>query len=363
MVSETIRNRLSVIRESGDIELLLHTLVELSESVPLFSSSIDLVRDWIVESRELAAQCIVDRGIEVRQAVRHAEVLLVQGQAIPAYAMARRTESRAKDCAELGLQDRAVAVAGRALVRLGRHDEARTLLERITSKRLHPSLDDSLAPALCFLAIGEAHLCEGRYAGAIAPLTEALSRLPATAGTARYRWDILMSLAMLEHSACNFESMGDRLSAALELASECDAHDAVAASRLMLGAVARLRAEHPKQWFDAALSSLPFEDMKRSHWSVRRFIVDRLLGLIGARSLDELVKRTGEQAQGCGRDRDLVGYIMLVSLAAALDDAAGRSAAAISLLERVQQRLVEQGQAEAVAVLGQHQQALSDRRS
>jgi hypothetical protein len=358
MISESIRIRLSELRESGDIEGLVYALVQLAESTPLFSNSAVLVRDWIVESRELAATCILDPGLEVRQSLRHAQVLLALGQPVPSYAMARRAEALAKKHAELGLQDRAIAVASRALVRMGRHEDALTLLEGVASRQLHPLLEDSLAPALCFLAVGESHLCEGRYSGASGPLEEALSRLDESPAFDRLRWDVLMGLAMLDHRFCALDRMTDRLEQALTLAERHQAVDACIATKLVFCAISRARSQSPVGWLEDVLSMAGTSLPLRSRWRTHRYITERLIRLVSARSYAELSKLVGEQATSCGADRDLLGYLILVSIAAAVEDAAGRLDSSKSLLVHVTERLREQDQLDASKVLQLHKEAL-----
>ena len=136
------------------------------------------------------------------------------------------------------------------------------------------------------------------------------------------------------------------------------ASDAAAAATLVLASTARVRSEDPKPWFEEVLYSAGDAMGPTSRWSRRRHILDRLLSVGKARSYADLSKLLGDQASGCGRDRDLVGYLVLVSIAAATEDAAGRRAGAESLLQNVAERLASQQQEEACGVLQTHIDAL-----
>ena len=360
MIDDATRRRLSDIRDSGDLELLATALMELATSTPLFHRSAPMVQEWIVESRQLSARCVVDAAIEARQNLRQAEVLLVLGQAAPALALARRAEAQSMANSELGLQDYSLAVAGRSLVRLGRYDDAISLLQRVASRQVHPSLDNPDAPALCFLAVGEAHLLEGQYEGASGPLEEALRRLSQTPRTDRLRWDALMALALLDHHQQAPEKMQKRLDEAMLLAERNTAWEATAAVRLARAVVARVIGEDPTDYLRPILIADDlYSGAPASQWSVQRYILDRVTALVGARSYVELSRRVGEQAMHCGSDRDLMGYLFFVALASAIRDAAGSRREAKELLSQVHGRLSAQGQSTSAAnILRWHEAAL-----
>ena len=353
MIDEETRSRLSAIRESGDLERLAVALVDLAEVTPLFNNRARLVGDWIAESRQLSEHCVVDAAIGTRQSLRQAEVLLVLGQPAPALALARRAEAQAKAIAEMGLEDASRAVASRALVRLGQHQDALELMQHISTRSVHPLLDAPRAPGLCFLAVGEAYMREGCLQYAKMPLQETIKSLQAVPASERLLWDTHMALAVVAAREREPDVMSTHLQAASEIATHAQAQEASASTWLLQATFARTSGAEPAEAFLAALRSTGTASLPpRSPWTEQSYILDRLLAFSGGRSYDEFLTRAGQQAAQCGKARDLLGYILFVALASAVRDASGARAAAKQLLVDISGRLSGQDQPAAAELLG-----------
>ncbi len=349
----SLQEDLEAAREAGDEHAMVQAIISLAQSTPLFADNHTQVRDWIVEGSDLASRSVLKPWQEVLQVVRSAEVFLTAGAAREAFDVASEACRMAAKATLPGLEDRSWMIQARALVRLERQDDAVGLFKRIIERDLPPAKEDAIAPGMAFLAVGEAHLYEGRYEGAYEPLQRVLTLLPRRKAVDRLRYDALVGLGMLDHRQGELETAAIRYEAAMQLAHKHRSRPEKVESLLLMGSLCRGQGKkttahgHLKQAIalSGQLSSPP---------SYLVFPTERLRNLVGCGSAQELIQRATDLARDCGAVGDLMGYVQLTTLVAALTDHEDGPLKAIQMLEQVSAGLEEGGQATAAGVLRRH---------
>ena len=360
---DPLSDGLKAARQSGDERAVVEALVAQAEAAPLFARNLDRVHDWLVESRDLAHRVVLRPRIEVLVVARQAEVFLAGGSPASAAEIAREARDLARRLGEPGLEDRAALLQARALVRLGHQDDAVAVFEAVVERELGPGeREERVVPGMAFLAVGEAHLFEGRYAGAYRPLEQAIGLLPREKYADRLRWDALVGLGMLDHRGGDIDAAAVRYAAAVELA---DAHQSVTEqveSLLLMGTLQRGqgRREEARRLLERALALS--SELGTPH-PMAPFPTERLRGLVGSESMDQLIDRAIELAGSCGAQHDLMGYVQLTTLVAALLDMAGQSRRARETLDQVASTLEAHGVPEEAGVVRWHRRAYEDPRA
>ncbi len=353
---EKLLRGLQEAREEGNEHLVSQCLLLLSESTPLFADHVSEVKDWIRESRDLAVRTVLPPRQEIGQVLRSAECFLAEGSARTAFDIATEGCQQAHNADLPSLEDRGWIVSSRALVRLGRQDDAVGLFHQIVDRELAPEEEDPIVPGLAFVAVGEAHLFEGRYDGAHGPLERAVGLLPENSAADRYRYDALVGLGMLDHRLGSFDTAALRYSAAMQLADTHESRPEQVESQLLMGSLCRGQgdrvAAHQHLKRALTLSKDLSPPMTYLH-----FPTERLRNLIGCADASETIDAATELARDCGGRGDLMGYVQLTSIVAALVDFDGRPGEAKDMLTQVSAGLEEGGQSQAALVLRQHLEA------
>ena len=208
-------------------------------------------------------------------------------------------------------------------------------------------------PGLAYLAVGEAHLFEERYDGAYRPLETAIQMLPTGGAADRLRFDALVGLGMLDHRMGEFETAVLRFNSAMELADKYESRSEQVESYLLLGSLYRGQGQREKaqiylkkaETVAALLAPFPH------HF---RFPTERLRNLVGCQDLGELLDNATVLAGECGADGDLMGYVQLTTIVAALTEITEGTAGATAILSTVAQSLKQGEQNDAALVLERH---------
>lgn len=349
----SLREDLQAAREAHDELAILEALIGLAQSTPLFADNHAEVKEWIVEGRDLAIRSVIKPWQEILQVIRSAEVFLNEGAARMAFDVATEACKLAGAADLPGLEDRAWMVQARALVRMGRQDDAVSLFHRISEHEIPPAKEDTVAPGLAFLAVGEAHLFEGRYEGAYQPLQRVLRLLPRRAAVDRLRYDALVGLGMLDHRLGEFETAAIRYEAAMELANKHRSRPEQVESLLLMGSLTlglgrRVDAHSHLRRALALSERLPPAP------TYLAFPTERLRNMVGRGSAAEMIGVATELARDCGAIGDLMGYVQLTVVVSAMIDYDGRTLAAVEMLGQVASGLAEGGQEKASNVLRRH---------
>ena len=339
-------------RGRGDDHAVAEALLELAESVPLFADRLGSALEWIVESCDLGTRTVITPRQEVLQVLRLAEVFLASGSAREAFDVATEACRLAHTLGCVGLEDRSWMVQSRALVRLGRQDDAVALFEAIVAHDVPQDEEEAVVPGLAFLAVGEAHLFEGRYDGAYHPLERAVELLPPGHEADRLRYDALVGLGMLDHRAGELETAEIRTAAAMRLADAHASRTEQVESLLLLGTLMRGRgkARHARELLEKAIALSAKLDPPRHELG---FPTERLRNLVGVPTAAEMVDAATELARDCGSQGDLMGYVQITAIVAALHDLQGRTDDGRGVLAVVSESLALSGHPEA-EVLRKH---------
>ena len=337
-------------REEGDEHAVVCALFSLVEITPLFTDHLSSVRDWLREARRIAIRTVIWPRQEVLQLLRGAETFLAVGSAREAFDVATEACRVAQSAQQPGLEDRAWMVSARALVRLGQQDDAVELFSRVIDRELAPEDEEPIAPGLAFLAVGEAHLFDGRYEGAYEPLERAVGLLPNQQEADRLRYDALVGLGMLDSRQGAMESAALRYRAAMQLADKHASVPEQVTSLLLMGSLCRGQND-PVNAFQYLSRAIALSGEAMPPQRALTFPTERLRNLVGRGSAEELMDGARDLAGDCGRDGDLMGYVQLTTVVAALMDHAGQGAEALDMLQTVMNRLDEGEQPEAVSVL------------
>ena len=343
-------------RAAGNETAIVELLLEWAENQPLFEAALPALEARLWEARERARRVVLSDRAEVLHRVRGAEALLARGAARGALELAEeaRRECRTRDLP--GLEDRAAMVAARALVRLGRQGEAIRRFYEVVARETSAEAEEPIAAGLAFLAVGEAHLFEGRYDGAVRPLERALGLLPGHPCADRYRYDALLGLAMLDHRAGALEQALLRVEAALRLAVRHDSPAEQMDAHLLRAVLLRVVGQ-PAAAAEALRAALRISADLPAPALPRSFPLERLRNLAGCEDVATAIDAATMLAHGCGAVGDLMGYVQLVALVAALLDLDGRTHEAASLLSEVGSGLARGGQRDAAALVQRHRDA------
>ncbi|MFT5430571.1 MAG: tetratricopeptide (TPR) repeat protein [Myxococcota bacterium] len=345
--------RLAAAQASGSEHAQAEALLALAEMTPLFNSQQDRVLEWVARTRDLAQRVVLSPRAEILHVQLQAEALLGSGSPREGFQVAREACRIAARARLPGLEDRAWLVEARCMVRLRRQDDAVRLFQQVIDRSLAEDEEEPVVPGLAFLALGEAHLFEGRYDGAYRPLELAIARLPAAPYADRLRYDALVGLGLLDHRLGDFEAAGLRYAAAASLA---DAHQSTAEqveSLLLIGSLARGRGDQPVARVAleqavalSAEAALPLIALN--------FPTERLRNLMGYHSGIEMLEACITLARDCGSEGDLMGYVQLTAIAAALTDLVHGVDAARALLTAVNDGLTGNEYSTAAAVVARH---------
>ena len=351
--NENLLRDLEEARERGDEHGVTEALVDLAERTPLFAAHLAQVREWIEESRDLAVRTVLRPRQEVLTVLRSAEVFLVAGAARSAFDVATEGCHIAALGGLFGLEDRAWMVEPRALVRLGRQDDAVQLFEKIVDRELPPEDEEPIVPGLAFLAVGEAHLFEGRYNGAHGPLERAIGLLPPGHAADRLRYDALVGLGMLDHRRGDFALSAHRYHAAMQLADAHESRPEQVESLLLMGSLLLGQGDR-RQAHEHLRRAIALSAELDPPLHALSFPTERLRNVVGRRTTAEMIDAATELAWHCGAENDLMGYVQLTAIVASLIDLDGRPAEARDMLEEVAVGLEGGGQAEAATVVRRH---------
>ena len=342
-------------RAEGDEHALAEGLLQLCHATPLFVDNLADVDEWITEARDLAVRAVLPKEHEIGLLLRSAEVFLARGVPRGAFEVATEACKLANRETLIRLEDQAWMVEARALVRIGQQDDALSLFDRIVGREIPPELEDPSVPGLAFLAVGEAHLFEGRYDGAYQPLETAVGMLPDAASADRLRYDALVGLGMLDHRLGAFEQAGHRYGAAMALADKHSSGTEQVESLLLMGSLCRGLgdAKTAAQHLDRALklsASLNPPVQKVN------FPTERLRNLVGRATAEDMSDTAVELAGDCGAAGDLMGYVQLTAIVAALTERVSGIADARLMLQNVAAGLDASGHPEAGSVVTKHLQ-------
>ena len=350
-----LRKDLAEARARADEHAITQTLVRLAQTTPLFADELEEIEEWIIEARDLAFRTVLTPIQEVQSVLRRAEVFLARGGPREAFDVATEACRLAHRLELPGLEDRAWMVEARALVRLGRQDDALALFERISDHQVPTEKEDPIVPGLAFLAVGEAHLFEGRYEGAYGPLQRAISLLPRRRQADRLRYDVLVGLGMLDHRAGEFETAAIRYDAAMKLADRHSSRPEQVESLLLMGSL--FRGQGKVEEAHALLRrALKLSGQVRQPVGYLAFPTERLRNLVGHTGVQETMDAATELARDCGVVGDLMGYVQLTVIVASLLDLDGRLGEARAMLQSVASGLSEGGQELTADVLRLHLQ-------
>ena len=188
---------------------------------------------------------------------------------------------------------------------------------------------------------------------------DALAHLPEGAAADRPRFDAHIALALAHHHCCDIEQVIRHVDSAQEITEQHDAWEGNAAVAFIRASIARARKESPEAWLQqvvtqAAVNAIPGD----VHWRQPRFCIDRLYSMLNMRSLGEMAPRVEQQAARCSVEHDLVSYVFLAVLAAAIYDSHGTPDKGTELLARISQGLAAQKQGRAAATLDWFQEIL-----
>ena len=344
---------LRIAREAGNSFGLATALLELAEATPLFSDALTQVEDWLSESRDLAHRIVLPPRCEVTQIVRLSEVLLASGAALEAFDVATEAARLANNADLPGLVDRAWTAQARALVRLERQDDAIRLFNALVEHDVPHSAEDRLVPGLAFLAFGEAHLFQGRYDTACAPLEQSLLLLPQGPAADRLRYDALVGLGMLDHRQGELDTSAIRFEAAMRIADTHASRPEQLESLLLSATLwrGRGRIEASNRCLQAAIGLSPLATPPARPLT---FPTERLRNLVGQTTVAELIEGASELARDCGHAGYLMGYVQIVALVATLHAFEGRVLEGLRLLNHVSLALLEAGHGDAVEALQRH---------
>jgi tetratricopeptide (TPR) repeat protein len=353
MTADTYSEGIAEARERGDEYATAQLLIEAIESTPLFTDNIVTVEEWLFEAGELGNRTVLRPDQDVLQLVRRSELFLASGLASEALESAAHACSRAKAKGLSGLEDRVLMVEARALVRVRRQEDAIHLFETMRERQTPDDSDDDLMPGLAYLAVGEAQLFEERYDGAYRPLELAIQLLPVGGAADRLRFDALVGLGMLDHRMGEFETASLRFKSAMELADQHTSRSEQVESYLLLGSLCRSQGQTKeahaflKKAQKVAAQLAPFPH----HFS---FPAERLRNLVGCQDREELVSSAIALASECGASGDLMGYVQITAIVAALCDLQGDNKRAVAILKQVSASLKQGGQSDASLVLEKH---------
>lgn len=340
-------------RNQDNEHVLAQALWDVCEMTPLFATNIPRVEELSREARDLGVRTVLLPRQEVGQIIKSAEIFLARGNALAAFKIATEACGVAEDREIPALEDWAWMVSARALVRLGRQDDAVTLFEKIVERELPAEQDEAIVPGLSFLAVGEAHLFEGRYEGAYGPLQQTLEILPSGALADRYRYDALVGLGMLEHRAGQLDAAAGRYRACLNLADRHESRPEQVESLLLQASLVRGQNDAVSAHL-LLRRALELSPEATPPAPPLEFPTERLRNVVGCSTVGELIDACMDTARHCGAASDLMGYVQLTAIVAALMDFDGRPDEARELLRNISSGLFEGGQQTASAVLRTH---------
>ena len=345
-------------RETGDDRELAESLLGLSMQTPLFAESLTDVVKWLEEAQVIVQRTVVHPSNEIELVLRRAEVFLASGMnpeaiqvAVDAGRMASKDEMHA-------LTYRSWITQARALVRLGRQDEAIALFESLAEDNSEPERDEPMLPGMAFLAVGEAHLFEERYEGAYRPLTYAIAELPMDSADDRLRYDAQVGVAMLDFRRGDFHDAAIRFEAALTLAESHKSRPEQVECLLQLACVKRAFGSVTDVQELVAKALERSKDLEPPS-SPMTFPTEHFRNLAGAKNVDDLIDAATEDARACGGRGDLMGYIQLTILVATLLNAGDRNEECLALIDVVAESFEELGQEAGVELLKHYREIYS----